>query len=296
MNFTPPRGDGFYRAVASAVFLLLIATHAGNRAVAQTPDQRSWDILNPAVTDTNIEKREQAVTALGIITTRDAHARELVIKALSDEKPEVRTAAANAMGTMGDRESVPALRKALNDPDVGVVLAAAHSLYLLKDREAYEVYYAVLTGKRKSGAGLFSDQRKMLDDPRKMAQFGFETGVGFIPFGGLGLTAVRAITKDDSSPVRAAAAKTLANDPDPKTSEALVTAASDKSWVVRAAALDAISRRGNPDLIVKIVPQLDDEKPVVQYVAAAAIIRLSETTPPVKHTRRAVPAKPPAAH
>ena len=49
-----------------------------------------------------------------------------------------------------------------------------------------------------------ADQKKMLSDPKKMAQFGFEEGIGFIPFAGVGLGAVKAFTKDDVSPVRAA--------------------------------------------------------------------------------------------
>jgi HEAT repeat protein len=119
-----------------------------------------------------------------------------------------------------------------------------------------------------------------------MAQFGFETGVGFLPFGGLGLTAIRTLTKDDASPVRAAAAKILANDPDPKSGEALVTATSDKSWIVRAAALDAIARRGDKSLESKIVPALDDVKPGVQYIAAAAVIRLNDL-PASRHSHAA---------
>ena len=41
--------------------------------------------------------------------------------------------------------------------------------------------------------------------------------------------------KDDSSPVRAAAAKVLARDPDPAATKALAEAAGDDSWIVRAA-------------------------------------------------------------
>jgi len=42
----------------------------------------------------------------------------------------------------------------------------------------------------------------MLNDPKKLAIFGFEQGVGFIPFGGLTLSAFRSLTKDDISPIR----------------------------------------------------------------------------------------------
>ncbi len=112
-----------------------------------------------------------------------------------------------------------------------------------------------------------------------MAQFGFEQGIGFIPFAGMGYGAFKMLTKDDVSPVRAAAAKILANDKDPKSAEALVTATTDKSWIVRAAALDAIAHRGDRSLAPKIEGSLDDDKDAVQDVAAAAIIHLNTLKP-----------------
>jgi HEAT repeat protein len=277
------KSDRFrYSGLFAGIFLLALTAYAAGE---DTPFVKAWSILNPAVTDKDIEKRTQSVSALGLIV-KNEHAEEMANSALNDPKPEVRAAAANALGQMEATRSIPVLKNALKDSDAGVVLAAAHALLVLHDKYAYEVYYAVLTGERKSGAGLLADQRKMLDDPKKMAQFGFETGVGFLPFGGLGLTAIRTLTKDDASPVRASAAKILANDPDPKSGEALVTATSDKSWIVRAAALDAIARRGDKSLESKIVPALDDDKPAVQYIAAAAVIRLNDL-PASRHSRAA---------
>ena len=252
----------------------LIAALTVGTGFAQDATQKAWDILNKAVGESSVQKRSQAVAALGLIK-RDSQAQTLATKAINDAKPEVRVAGANALGEMLATESIPQLTAALKDKDVSVVLAAAHSLYALKQPVAYEVYYAILTKERKSGQGLMEEQKKMLSDPKKMAQFGFEQGIGFVPFAGLGLGVVKAVTKDDESPVRAAAAKTLAHDSDPRSGEALVKAASDKSWIVRAAALDAIAHRGDPALATRIAPQLDDEKDVVRYVAAAATIQLS---------------------
>jgi HEAT repeat protein len=116
-----------------------------------------------------------------------------------------------------------------------------------------------------------------LQDKKKMAEFGVDEGLGFIPFAGIGYSAVKVLRKDDVSPVRAAAA-ILANDPDPKSGQALVTATSGKSWIVRAAALDAIAKRGDPKLLSGIVPLMFDEKDVVRYNAAAAVIKLSATS------------------
>jgi HEAT repeat protein len=270
----------FASALAGVVLLAFPAA-----GCAQAPIEKAWNILNLGTESGDIEKRMSAVSALGLIA-RNEQAEEMATHAMKDVKPEVRAVAATALGEMQATGAVPLLRRALKDPDVSVVLASAHSLLALKDKSGYEVYYAILSGNLKGGGGLLAEQRKMLDDPRKMAAFGFQTGVGFIPFGGLGLTAFRMLTKDDASQVRAASAKILADDPDPRSAEALVVAASDKSWLVRAAACDAIGRRGERSLASKIEAQLDDEKPVVQYTAAAAILHLETMPPPKTRARR----------
>ena len=128
----------------------------------------------------------------------------------------------------------------------------------------------------KSGASLMENQRRMLSDPKKLANFGFEQGVGFIPFGGLSLGVFRSLRRDDVSPIRAAAAEVLITDPDPRTTEALKTAVADRSWVVRAAAIDALGKRNNPSVIPALEPALDDGREAVRYAAAAAIIRLND--------------------
>jgi len=255
---------------------LIVAVCVGN-GFAQDATQKAWDILKQAaaLSDSNEQKRAQAVSVLGLIK-QNPQAEALALEALTaDDKAEVRAAGADALGDMLATAAVPQLTNALKDKDVAVVVSAAHALYQLKQPVAYEVYYAILSREKKSGEGLLADQKKMLSDPKKMAQFGFEQGIGFIPFAGLGVGVIKAFTKDDESPVRAAAAKILANDPDPRSGEALVKAASDKSWIVRAAALDAIAHRGDPKLASQIVPQLDDDKDAVKFVAAAAIIQLS---------------------
>jgi HEAT repeat protein len=198
-------------------------------------------------------------------------------RALQDRKPEVRAAAATALGLMGSKESIPGLKKALSDTEPSVVLAAAHALQVLNDPAGYEVYYEVLTGERKSAEGLVAQGMETLKDQKKVAKLGFEEGLGFIPFADIGFSAAKAVRKDDTSPVRAAAARLLVNDPDPRVGQALVRAASDKSWMVQASALLAIAKRGDPELLNGIVPAMSDKNEVVRCTAAAAVIRL--TTP-----------------
>ena len=243
---------------------------------AQTPADRSWKILEQGVADKSTDTRTKAVRALGLITTKPK-AQQMAEKALSDPKADVQAAAAEALGQMGAKSSVAKLVQAVqSQQDTGVVFAAANALYNLGDPRAYEVYYAVLTGERKSGASLVESQMKMLKDPKAVAQMGLEAGIGFIPFGGMGLSVFKTVTKDDASPVRAAAAQKLIRDSDPKTSEALMKVASDKKWLVRAGVVDAIAKRGDPSLLRAVWPLLDDENETVKFTAAAAILRLTK--------------------
>jgi len=236
--------------------------------------KEAWQILNTGCGGHGTGSRATAIRVLGLIPN-DSRARMLAEKGLLDDKPEVRSAAAAALGDMKSRTSISKLREALDDPDPSVALAAAHSLDLMHDDSAYNVYYEVLTGQRKSGKGLIASQTAILKDPKKMAQLGFEQGVGFIPFAGIGWEAFKVIRKDDSSPVRAAAAKVLVNDPDPAVTQALIDAAGDKSWLVRAAALEALAKRRDPSALDTVQMYLSDEKDAVKYTAAAAFVRLT---------------------
>lgn len=261
-------------------FYGLIATSlASSILLAQTPQQKAWSILEEGANGKSPDKRSLAVRALGLVP-HSPKAVQIAEKALEDERPEVRAAAATALGLMPSRASIPKLKNALSDKDITVVLAAAHSLLLLHDNDAYETYYAILMRQRKGAEGLLAEGEKTLKDPKKMAKLGFDEGIGFVPYGGFGYAAFRELRKDDVSPVRAAAAKVLANDPDPRSARALVQAASDKSWAVRAAALDAIAERGDPSLLDGIVPAISDPKDLVRYTAAAAVIRLSTVHEP----------------
>jgi len=274
------------RLIAMLFILCAVSVAQQAAAPAQSPKERAWNVLYAGQSDNDVNKRTTAIQVLGLLPD-DPQAREAALHALKDSKPEVRAAAAQALGDMKDKSAIPQLTELImSDTDAGVIMAAAHSLIGLGDVKGYNVYYAILTGERKSGTSLMDQQKKMLNDPKKMAQFGFEQGIGFIPFAGLGYGAFKMITKDNTSPVLAAAAITLAKDPDPKSGQALADAATtNKSWIVRAAALNAIALRGETSLLPTAEAQLDDATEQVRYSAAAAVIRLTDLK------TRAVPAR-----
>jgi HEAT repeat protein len=280
--------------ILQTISLIILFLTAVVPAVSQNPVDKAWTVLQSGLSNSNTDNRTVATRVLGGLP-HNQKAQDQALKALADNKPEVRAAGAEALGTMQAKSAIPQLQQLCrSDQDAGVVIACAKALVNLGDPLGFNVYYAILTGEMKSGASLMDEQKKMLKDPKKLAQFGFETGVGFIPFGGLTLGVFRSLTKDDVSPIRAAAAEVLVQDPDPKTTAALKTAVSDKSWVVRAAAADALGKRKNPSVIPALEPALDDDKEAVRYTAAVSIIRLND----IKNSKSAVksatkrPAKP----
>jgi HEAT repeat protein len=241
----------------------------------QTSRDKAWNILRAGVHDSSFDKRANAVQSLGL-TSGDSQATQLAEEALHDKEPTVRAAAAKALGAMRSTKSIPLLQAASSDKDISVCLAVAHSLTQLKENSGYDLYYAVLTGERKGGKSLIAGQMNDLKSPERAVKFAFDQGIGFVPYAGYGMEAVRAWKKRSTTPTRAAAARELAEDPDPRTSRALAEAASDKSWIVRAAALEAIAKRGDPALLETAAQQMSDKKDIVRFSAAAAVLHLSD--------------------
>ncbi len=255
---------------------------------SQAAAEKAWGILRDGLKNENADKRAKAVRALGLLTG-SAEAEKAAVSALQDKKANVRMAAAAALGSMQAQHANLELEGVLQDSEPSVVLAAANSLLLLHDDVGYDIYYDVLTGERRASKGLIKEQLSTFKDKKKLAELGFEQGIGFIPFAGMGYEAFKTVRKNDSSPVRAAAAKQLAHDPNPGTAKVLVKATTDKNWSVRAAALEAISQWGDRSLVSAIATSLDDEKDDVRFAAAACVVHLSEM--PAEKTP-AEPAKP----
>ena len=241
---------------------------------SQSPPDHAWQVLESGLNEKSADRRQAAARALGLIVD-SSRAASLAQKTLADPVREVQAAGATALGTMEAKQSIPSLKKALNDKEPLVVLAAAQSLISLGDPIGYEMYYAVLTGERKAKSGLIDEQLHAMRDHKKMILLGIQEGAAFVPFGGLGYGAYRLLTGDNASALRAAAARVLAKDPDRDSSNALIVAASDKSALVRMAALESLAQRNDPEVLGKIEPLISGDKSAVRYTAAAAVIRLS---------------------
>ena len=238
-------------------------------------EEKSWLILQTGLQSKRAAQREEAVKALSLLEG-NRQAIRLSLHALRDKNSRVRAAAASTLGELHATSTVPALRAAVSDKDASVMLAATHALFVLKDPMAYEIYYAILMGNKKTSAGMIQSQLDRLKDPKQVAQMGLQEGIGFIPYAGMGYEAYRQLMKHDSSPVRAAAARFLALDPDSISEDALVqVAVADKNIIVRQAALDALAQKSDPKCIQRLVINFDDDKYPVRYRTAATIIHVA---------------------
>jgi HEAT repeat protein len=273
------------RTVAGVLILSLCFTPAAVDLRLESPQsaglvdaqKQAWNILVGGAHGSNMDKRANAIQALGL-ASGDLEAVRLAEDALGDKEPLVRGAAAKALGALGSPESIPKLQNLLADKDISVALAVGHALVQLKSNSGYDVYYSLVVGVRKGRTSPITEELNQMKTPVRAIRFAFDQGIGFLPYGGYGMEAYHAWKKRSTAPTRTAAARELAGDPDPRTGQALAKAVSDKDWSVRAAAVEAIAKRGDPALLANIVPAMSDKKDIVRYSAAAAVLRLSRIT------------------
>src|ERR1700680_355203 len=119
----------------------VVSSFAQASTDVESPKHKAWDMLLTAAFSKVTTERTNGIRALGLLRD-NARARELAENGLKDPKPDVRAAAATALGQMHASESIPKLQHALSDTKLSVVMAADNSLRGLQDeKSAYTVYY-----------------------------------------------------------------------------------------------------------------------------------------------------------
>jgi len=249
-------------------------------AVAQ-PEKTSWDILKEGLKDKNPDVRRQAVTATGSIGLTP-EAIKLVEDSLRDDDPLVRQTAAAELGDMKSKQSIPALKAALDD-EGEVAFAAAKSLWDLGDRSSSLSFIEdVAAGQQKTSQGMVSgairDAKQKAHDPKALALMGFREASGAVlgPFN-MGLVAAEQAMKDGTASARVLSISLLAKECDSVTLQLIEKACvNDKNWAVKAGAAKALGQCGNPEAIPTLERNLSDSHPAVKFMSAGAILRLSE--------------------
>ncbi len=261
---------------AKLIFLLVPLA-----CVLAQPEKSAWDVLKPGLQDTNPLNRRQAVTATGSIGL-DPEAIRLVEWALkSDTDPLIRATAAAELGEMKSRQSIPALKAALDDPSGEVGFAAAQALWDMGDKTGRGFIEDVVAGQQVATDGGVKGALRRADrlryDPKKMAVIGARSASGALlgPFN-IGVIAAEQVFKGGAAAARMQALNLLAQDCDAQTFKLLLAASTDdKTWAEKAAASKALGRCGNRDAIPKLELNLSDSNAAVKFMSAGAIIRLT---------------------
>src|SRR5580698_4885359 len=264
------------RLIQLAIALLLSAA-----CLLAQPEKTAWDVLKSGLTDTNPLNRRQAVTATGSIGL-DPEAIRLVEAAMkSDTDLLIRATAAAELGEMKSRNSIPALKAALDDPSGEVGFAAAKALWDMGDKTGRGFIEDVVAGQQAATdggvKGALHRADRLRHDPKEMAIIGAKSASGALlgPFN-IGVIAAEQVFKGGAVAVRMQALNLLAEECDTQTFKLLEAASTDdKTWAEKAAAAKALGRCARPEAIPKLEENLSNSNVAVRFMSAAAIIRLS---------------------
>jgi HEAT repeat protein len=232
---------------------------------------KAWTVLEAGLRDDKADKRIQAVAALGLMSG-DKKAIEAAEHELQDPDSNVCRAAIGALGDMDSKASLPKLKALIAHSDAKTIVAIAAVLVKFKDPEGYEIYYELITGKRKGGGSIVDG----IKDKKAIEKMGVETAIGIAPFGGVATGAYGYFKQNGSSQssVEAIAVSALAEDRDPEAEKALVQASFGGKEGVQVAALRALAKRGDASVVDDIAPAIYSDKSLIRYTAAATILHL----------------------
>src|SRR5215510_2738187 len=135
MQTTALRSAALVAVVSAAILSSPAEERLRNVALSvatETPQARAWQVLTEESQNKSSTRRQAAVTALSTIKL-SPKARKMAERALTDEDASVREAAAFALGQMGSKQAIAALRKALEDDSSLVRFEAAKALWSLGD-------------------------------------------------------------------------------------------------------------------------------------------------------------------
>ncbi len=253
--------------------------NASGVAEYQTTVTQAWKIFTDSEAEKILHKRTAALLALGNAGDRP-DVLHLLGKDLDDPLPEVRRAAAAALGLARAHSMIPRLQKALDDPSPSVRVAAARSLWQMKDYSGSGLFERIVSGQAPSEEkGMRQEVHQVMtkaSDPGYDFVLGLNEGAGaFLGPYALVFPVYRYLSTDRSAPSRAAVAALLGERKTDEAVAALEIGLVDNSPVVRAASAIALGKSERPVEITQLAPLLHDRKQVVRLAAAAAVVRLS---------------------
>jgi len=247
----------------------------------QTAVTQAWKLFTDSEAETKLLKRTAALLALGNAGDRP-EVVHMLGKAMVDTHPEVRRAAAAALGLARVHSMIPRLQKALDDPSPSVRVAAARSLWQMKDYSGSGLFERIVSGQAPSEEkGMRQEVHHAMakaSDPSYIFVMGLHEGAGaFLGPYALVIPVYTYLSTDKTAPGRAAVAALLGERHTDEAIAALEIGLVDTSAVVRAASAIALGKSERAEEITQLAPLLHDRKQVVRLAAAAAVVRLSPT-------------------
>lgn len=243
---------------------------AGLAPAATSNHQTAIETIETALQSKSAETRKDAVEALRIAGSKYQVRIEAM---LQDKDSRVRLA---AVAGLTDPSS---LRKALDDNAPEVRFAAAKALYEMNDPAGEQALIAVLNGDSKTSSGFLAEQKReatrTMQTPKGAVVTAAKGAALLSPIPGTGLAVSMAAKAMTHRTDRAATALMLGKSNNPEAVAALEQALTDKDATVRAAAMKAIAMTDNSELARDAEPMMNDKNRTVRLNAAAAWLRLT---------------------
>jgi len=220
----------------------------------------AWGIepIIKALEDEDSMIRTNAAEVLGEIGTKETV--PVFVKALEDKSWQVRTNAAEALGEIGPeaKEAVPALIEALRDEVHYVRLAAAEALSEIGSEEVVPALIEALEG---------DDSAIWRGAAEALGKIGTKEAVSAL---------IRAL-EDEVHYVRSYAAKALGEigSEAKEAVPALIEALEDEDLYVRRGAALALGKIGTKEAVPALIRALEDENSMVCYLAAGALKKIT---------------------
>jgi HEAT repeat protein len=254
---------------------------AGPAGVLPDAAEKARQLLDQATRDRNPDHREEVVIAFSLLRENDELLKSLG-RLLEDKDVIVRLAVVSVLGDLKDRQMIPLLEKALDDPVPEVEFAAGKVLYQLHNPEGKQALLAVYSKRSKAASSYLATKERntlrLLRTPTRLfvtiAQNAADMVVP-VPGLGLGISSVQGILSDPDSSARATVLLLMTRERDPAVHAAVKAGLADKEWSVRAASAHVVAIHPYPDLRSNLVTLMDDKNAAVRFRAAAAYLRLS---------------------
>jgi HEAT repeat protein len=229
-------------------------------------------------------------------------ATTLLVEQLRADDLETRRSAVNALGRIGDPDSVPKLVEALQDPDLTV--DAAGALARIGDGRAYDALLPLLgddrAAARRAAIGalhsigdprMVRDVTRMLTDRRARIRESAVRIAGYFGYPECSELLLQSIHDEDEN-VRRAAVENLPNLDEALVLPVLTTAIRDESPKIRGAAVQSLGHLESVAAVPSLLRALNDTDPWVRYYTARALghIRSPESIDALANTLRSDPA------